>query len=275
MNTIPRRWRASALLGLALLGLVLPAQRGAAIVNGLPVSPERFAAETPWAVLVSDSGEPSGCTGTLIAPRWVLTAGHCADDGVVVYFGSPDRSGTRRVAVREVIRHPLYQSGPMRYDLGLLRLVRPLRIPPLPIAGKAEAWSLLTDGRKATILGWGRITPDGQWPERLRWRELELRDVALVGTTVAYTSDVAGPCGGDSGGPLVVRGGDGQPLLLGVASMTDGNLCEQGGGAAAYTHVAGLLDFIRAHVPELPDRPPPLEFAPAVAGLTRRDADGR
>jgi secreted trypsin-like serine protease len=41
-------------------------------------------------------------------------------------------------------------------------------------------------------------------------------------------------------------------VLLGVASVTDGNLCATGGGFAVYTSVAAVRDFISAKVPDLP-----------------------
>jgi hypothetical protein len=59
---------------------------------------------------------------------------------------------------------------------------------------------------------------------------------------------------------MLLRGYDDEAVLIGVASITAGNLCEAGGGSAAYTNVAALLEFIREHVPDFPERLPPLAF---------------
>jgi len=243
-----------------LLSGLLASTQSAAIANGEPPTDAGFAADSPWAVvLVRDDG-PGLCTGSLIAPRFVLTAAHCASDGLTVLFGNRSRQGARRVAVRDAIRHPRYLREPVTYDLGLLRLARPLRVRPVPIASPAESWILVRPGVAATILGWGATVTGESRPDILLRADLRLTGLRLMGTHIAYNAPRFGPCGGDSGGPLLVTGHDGRPVLVGVASITDGNLCTAGGGIAGYTNVAAMLDFIREHVPDLPERPPPLEF---------------
>ncbi len=253
----------------ALFSGLLASAPGGAIVNGEPPTDAGFAADSPWAVvLVRDDG-PGICTGSLIAPRFVLTAAHCAGDGLTVLYGNRSREGARRVPVREAIRHPQYTRQPIAYDLGLLRLAYPLRVRPLPIASRVEAWDLVRPGGTATILGWGATVTGNRRPDLVHRADIRFTDLRIVGTHIAYDTPTGGPCGGDSGGPLLVTGYDGRPVLVGVASITDGNLCAAGGGIAGYTHVATMLDFIRAHVPDLPARPPPLDFgrpAPARPG---------
>lgn len=250
--------RRAGLLPACLLAL-LPAPPAGAIASGRPVGPEEFQQDTPWAVVVTTRGSAGICTGALISPTHVLTAGHCAGPGRDVYVGSPSREAARRVAVREAIIHPRFRRDPMAYDMALLRLVRPLRIRPLPIASRAEAWDLLRVNAKGRVLGWGAV-PGESRPDVLRVAEVTFEALGIAGSQIAYRSARGGPCGGDSGGPLVIRGHDDQAVLVGVASVTDGNLCATGGGGAAYTNVPALVAFIREHVSDLRERPPPLDF---------------
>jgi secreted trypsin-like serine protease len=231
-----------------------------AITGGVPVSDAEFAAETPWVVVVASREGTGLCTGVLVSPRFVLTAGHCSGGRLEVLFGSPSRAAARRVGVREAIVHPRFRRDTLDYDLGLLRLVRPVRVTPVAIASRAESWDLLRPHREATILGWGSIIAGGEKPDVLRRASVSFSQIGITGTHFGYWSERGGPCGGDSGGPMLLRGQDGASVLVGIASTTGGNLCEAGGGSAAYTSVARLLDFIRQHVPDLRERLPPLEF---------------
>lgn len=243
-----------------VLSGLLVAGRCAAIASGAPPTDAEFSTESPWAVVLVRADDPGICTGSLISPRYVLTAAHCASPGLSVLYGNRSRDRARRVAVREIIRHPKYLSQPNAYDLGLLRLARPLRVRPVPIASRAESWDLVRPGSAATILGWGATVNGVQWPDILLRATIHLSSLGVIGTHLYYDSPEGGPCGGDSGGPLLVTGYDGQPVLVGVASVTSGNLCATGGGIAGYTDVSVLLDFIREHVPDLPERLPPVEF---------------
>ena len=153
----------------------------------------------------------------------------------------------------------------LAYDLGLLRLVRPVRVRPVAVASRAESWDLVRPGGMGTILGWGGTVSGLARSDLLLRADIHFTELGIVGTHIAYRTPRGGPCGGDSGGPLLVMGHDGKPVLVGVASITDGNLCAAGGGTAGYTDVSAMLDFIREHVPDLPERLPPLEFGRPLA----------
>ncbi|MBM4196594.1 MAG: trypsin-like serine protease [Gammaproteobacteria bacterium] len=219
-----------------------------AIVNGTPVSDERFDAEFGWAVAL-ENGPDNVCSAMLIAPRWVLTAAHCTAPGSSVRIGHADRG---RAAVRRVAGaypHPLYDPRSGAFDVGLLRLEEAASAPVVRIAGTT---SLVREAAPALILGWGRRASAQGFSQRLVVSDIELRDLLREESRFAYRDAASGPCGGDSGGPLLLRGADGGWLLAGVASRVVGDLCADGGGIGIYTDVAAVSEFIRQHVAEVP-----------------------
>ncbi|MCB0116856.1 MAG: trypsin-like serine protease, partial [Caldilineaceae bacterium] len=112
--------------------LPTPAPR---IVGGAPATH----GEWPWQALVNanDGQYTYLCGGSLIAPQWVVTAGHCVSSGSTVYAPSQMRvvlgeylrntndQTEQFPQVSQVIRHPNYNSSSLDYDIALLRLSSP------------------------------------------------------------------------------------------------------------------------------------------------------
>lgn len=222
-----------------------------AIVGGHMVSERAFRARYGWAVALENPLTGGVCAAALISPTYVVTAAHCTSRYKRVLVGHALRSEASAVAVAGAIRHPRYDQQTHAFDIGLIRLAEPVDLDPLPLASRGEYYLLVDADAEATILGWGRTPDQSSHSDQLVAADVRLRDLQIQGPFLLF-QDAAGPCGGDSGGPMVVEGLDRIPVLVGIASQTDGNLCAKGGGLAVYTNVTALRRFIEQHVDDLP-----------------------
>lgn len=134
------------------------------IVGGTRSNGSRY----PYLALVFDSKSPF-CQGFLVAPRWVVTAAHCVDDGTVgLKLGADnymidDIVGHKYVTakVKKQIVHPTYESQYLRpgnknlappADIALLQLASPVTgVKPVKMASKSD--KLPKDFR---VIGFGR-----------------------------------------------------------------------------------------------------------------------
>ncbi|WP_437676862.1 S1 family peptidase [Sorangium sp. So ce131] len=175
-----------------------------------------LAEASPWAVQVFDvrgsTGDFYQCTGTLVAPRWVLTAQHCiADEGETsaVRLGSNTYREGRRIAV-DAVEVP--SAG---VDIALLHLAEDVNGPFVQLAPAGPA----VNGRDATVYGWGSEgTPLVMAPS------LKKATVHINGRRsddeILATGVTGSGWSGDSGGPWFVDGR--QVAVFSATSGQDG-----------------------------------------------------
>lgn len=190
--------------------------------------------------------------GTLIAPRWVLTAAHVADFRYarVGASGLWNSSG-EVVAVERAFRHLDYDDRSHAHDIALLRLRRPVTNSE-PVRLACDAGWRAQEGR-LEALGWGRLDGRG-YAGNLRRRSVEVCDRALGVARYATsrmpltTRDFCvvargeAATAGDSGGPILLEALDGGLTQVGITSLS----FQQAGLPERVIEVASYRPWIRA-----------------------------
>ena len=146
----------------------------------------------------------SHCSGALIAPRVVLTAGHCIDRYSAWVVTLPFAGGQRANGVAKENYDYLGNTGefvnPNQHDVGLVILDRALSLSAFPeVASRGSA-----DGALAVAVGRKR---DGALSTTALYESdpFAIRSAAPNGSPYAYRSErVIEP--GDSGGPVYASG---------------------------------------------------------------------
>jgi hypothetical protein len=229
----------AALIALASIGSALEAGADPRIgTERAPIVAGEPTADYPATVQVTRGG--AFCSGTLVAPRTVLTAGHCIDpplDGQgAVTFGDDTGEAGQRVAIERATVHP-------EVDLALLTLVDPAPALPMPLfTGDVDDHL----GEPVALVGFG-VTGDlasDPGSKRRGWSRIDhATDVKLY---TGYDEQGAWVCHGDSGGSVVLEVGDlGQ--LAGVVST---GAPECGTPPNGHVRVDAQADWIAAGVLE-------------------------
>jgi secreted trypsin-like serine protease len=192
------------------------------IIGGKP------AGNAPWAVQVNWDDTGFECSGTSVAPQWVLTARHCVNPaGMTVLIGSNNLGDGTKAVVDDKIVDPVG-------DLALLHLTEPVRTTYVTLADEDPEVGAINQ-----IYGWGKTDPtsgpsDVLMTAKVKVTSLDCQD-AQQGKAICSTGITGTAFNGDSGGPEMASG-----VEVGVCSTGDDDAKTQ-----QYASVAANRDWIR------------------------------
>jgi len=234
---------------------VATAGPAAAVANGsdVPQGTFKFAAKLTMTGIPRPDGTKynSGCSGSLIAQKWIITAGHCFHDaarnpvsGPVPYptsvlLGTSDQS--KPGITRNVVT--VYQSP--SNDIAIAELDKAVtNVTPLTISKKAP-----TIGQKVTLAGWGSLTATNPTPStKLQQGQMKVAtvDTAYVGVKGFAPTSTTSACTYDSGAPYFVPTGSAPGGKL-VSIESDGPDCPHD-QAETTARVDVIASWIASHI---------------------------
>jgi len=191
------------------------------------------------------------CTGTLVAPNVVITAGHCVRGNCSdrVFVGDDVTMPGTVISVRDASSHPNYAPPDPTHDLGVLILDEDAGGEPRSIANA----DMLQAATSVRLAGYGNTDPNSSGGYGRR----RMVDVALASPDRKYGADpdsefVAGApfldrdsCNGDSGGPAFIQSNR-RWYLAGATSRATASSVRPCGDGGIYTRVDVFEDWVKS-----------------------------
>jgi secreted trypsin-like serine protease len=189
------------------------------------------------------SGGAAFCSGTLVAPRVVLTAAHCVGFSLAdlrIAFGS-DPQAAESLAVVASHVHPDFDPVAHSDDIALLLLeaAAPPEASPLPLMTERLDGFV---GAPLRFVGFG-MTDASDAGARTKHDGTSVIS-AVQARSFSFSAGPSHPCGGDSGGPAFVTVA-GREIVAGLTAAGDPGCA---GGAIDTRVDPYVADFIRPYL---------------------------
>jgi secreted trypsin-like serine protease len=252
------------------------------------------AAQGAWpdvaAVLYPDpvaGTDDAQCSGTLVAPTVVITAGHCYTDNFMpdnVLIGASSLARPEQGETIPVRVGMPYPSAETSEDVTALILSRPSTLAPRALATGWAAVDIQNDA-KVELVGFGSIDKDGMtFVFELQQAETTITDFNCSKSPGCRSADLpngelgAGgngidTCPGDSGGPLYLKTSYGT-FLAGVTSRAYSNATVDCSGGGIYERPDKFVAWLEQATGVTVARGPEPTVT-AITAITGDSADGK
>jgi secreted trypsin-like serine protease len=266
---------AAVLIGAFAVGIADASPRaGKSVIGGTPASIDQ------WSFVAAVLTPTTLCTGTVISPTRVLTAGHCVGNPITMTVRTKSTSafaGGETLGVSAVTFAPGFAHS-FENDLAILTLNTPTTATPIQLANGAEDATYTQPGAPLSAAGFGNRNPLIVGKPRIglltavnvsaRFCPLPPWAVCDAGSRVGVAFRrikhkvkrrpvVRSICSGDSGGPLVANTPEG-PRLVGTAEASTAPpskrnpfffvICGLKGYPSVHTRSYTYSDFIQANL---------------------------
>lgn len=238
-------------LATIIAAALLPAAPAYAIVGG--GTPQADGVARTVVTIVGSRG--NFCTGSLIAPRVILTVAHCVQPGADYKVvdrggdGQPQLLNVRTVAIHPNFNMQAMQAHRATADVALLQLEIPLKgkstvtvgMPTIPIQVGSR---FVIAGIGVTVRGDGKSGGTTRVAGLVATGQPGTLQIRLVDPVTNGVRGGIGACTGDSGGPVFEDRPNG-PVLVGLISWSTGpNGADGCGGLTGVTPLTLYRDWI-------------------------------
>ena len=144
-----------------------------------------------WSVSLRVSQSRHFCGGTILSPRFILTAAHCLEDLTSSYGRITVAVGTdqlydnvgQRLSVSRIYLHPRWNTRTKENDIALIKLTRKIDVRNrnsarlcLPPMGEVNANTFPPNQSSMVAIGWGTTQSSGSVSNQLRQVTLQAVD---------------------------------------------------------------------------------------------------